>query len=721
MKKIILLSSLFILASMGFAQTPGYYNGTENLTGDQLKDSLHKIIKGHIDFSYSDAKYILNYADEDPDNTSNLIQLYSGRSVSKSAWGTGSDETNREHVWAKSHGNFADVRPMDGDAHNLHPGDASVNVTRSNYDFDEVTNGTYIEEADAYYNSTDQAFEPADRDKGVIARTIFYMDVRYEGTDGELDLEVADETGTYPNAKHGKLSTLLQWNRDFPPTAFEKRRNDRVYLSQRNRNPFIDNPDFADLIWAGAQVSGTTVSNLSMSPEYPETNDLVTITATFTNSELTPTATLYYGTTFDSETYSSAYTGTGTMTASLDLSNFSDYDLIYLKTVTSDGVIKYNSFYVAPNKTITPISSVQGTGDESPLTSQVVTISGIVTANLDNSFYMQSGTGLYSGICVYSTFRGYIGDSVTATGTATEYYTLTELGSVTMVYSYGLKDTLEPVNVAISDLSEAYEGMFIQLDNVVFSAPEETITTDGGTYTLTQGTDELTVYIRYNSRLSGSYFPGGTLSVKGILSEYSGTYQLLIDNDSWINYMAEVEAPVAVNDTVYTAINTTVKILPLANDEYTPTISMEIYKDASNGTTQIPFTNTSSINYTPNTDFTGTDTIQYKITYTSDESLYSIGTIIIYVGSTSIAEQKELSVSLYPNPSEGNITLNLDDNGFYMGTINVFDLSGRNVYSETVSFIGDQKNIDLSNLNKGPYLIQVDLNGNSLVKKLMIE
>ncbi len=36
-------------------------------------------------------------------------------------------------VWAKSHGNFADIRPMDGDAFNLHPADASTNLLKSNY------------------------------------------------------------------------------------------------------------------------------------------------------------------------------------------------------------------------------------------------------------------------------------------------------------------------------------------------------------------------------------------------------------------------------------------------------------------------------------------------------------------------------------------------------------------------------------------------------------
>ena len=38
----------------------------------------------------------------------------------------------------------------------------------------------------------------------------------------------------------GHLCKLLEWNRRYPPTPFEKRRNDRVMELQGNRSPFID-------------------------------------------------------------------------------------------------------------------------------------------------------------------------------------------------------------------------------------------------------------------------------------------------------------------------------------------------------------------------------------------------------------------------------------------------------------------------------------------------
>ena len=52
------------------------------------------------------------------------------------------------------------------------------------------------------------------------------------------------------NPYMGKLSTLLAWHAQDPPNAAEKNRNQIIYSSyQRNRNPFIDHPEWATAIW----------------------------------------------------------------------------------------------------------------------------------------------------------------------------------------------------------------------------------------------------------------------------------------------------------------------------------------------------------------------------------------------------------------------------------------------------------------------------------------
>lgn len=238
----------FILLGHMHAQAPpGYYDGTEGIYGTELKAALHEIINDHDEPSYSDLRdYILPASDEDPLNSSNVILLYTGRSQAKSSFGSGADEWNREHVWAKSHGGFDNDPPCGTDAHMVRPTDVSVNSDRGNKDFDE--GGQQHSEATGCY-FTEYTWEPRDAVKGDVARMILYMDVRYEGTGGELDLSAVDMVNTSPDPEHGRLSTLLLWHEQDPPDAFEINRNNVVFSYQGNRNPFIDHPEFVANIW----------------------------------------------------------------------------------------------------------------------------------------------------------------------------------------------------------------------------------------------------------------------------------------------------------------------------------------------------------------------------------------------------------------------------------------------------------------------------------------
>ena len=257
MKKLIYTFSLFLMLGLyAQAQIPnGYYDGTAGLYGEELKSVLHDIIDDHDEPSYSDLRdYILPASDEDPQNPDNVILLYTGRSQAKNTFGGGVNEWNREHVWAKSHGDFGNDPPCGTDAHMIRPTDVSVNADRGNKDFDE--GGQQHSEAPGCYY-TEYTWEPRDEVKGDVARMILYMDVRYEGDNGELDLTAVDWVNTSPAPEHGRLSTLLEWHEQDPPDDFEINRNNVVYSYQENRNPFIDHPEFVDNIWG----STASISN----------------------------------------------------------------------------------------------------------------------------------------------------------------------------------------------------------------------------------------------------------------------------------------------------------------------------------------------------------------------------------------------------------------------------------------------------------------------------
>ncbi|WP_434930614.1 endonuclease [Shewanella sp. HL-SH5] len=231
-----------------------YYANASGKTGSALKASLNLIIRDHTRFTYDQVWDGLNYADEDPSNTNNVILLYTNRSepkTNRAGMSNSLDAWNREHVWAKSHGFPSSGQHAYTDLHHLRPADVTVNSSRGNKDF--ALGGSPLTEAPD--NKTDaDSFEPANMVKGDVARMVFYMDVRYEGGDnsGTPNLTVAKGVTGTGEALLGDLCTLLSWHIQDPVSDWERRRNNRVYEWQLNRNPFIDNPMWAEDLYSSS-------------------------------------------------------------------------------------------------------------------------------------------------------------------------------------------------------------------------------------------------------------------------------------------------------------------------------------------------------------------------------------------------------------------------------------------------------------------------------------
>ncbi|MDD3477301.1 MAG: endonuclease [Candidatus Izemoplasmatales bacterium] len=210
--------------------TMTYYLSAQGMTGTVLFDELHDIINtGFAGVDYGTARTALAVTDRDPANTSKLILVYLGTSVS-GTWDDGIT-WNREHVFPQSLlGEAAENSTvnMASDLQNLKPSDPVVNSSRGNKIFNDYTDA--------------DCFEPRDEVKGDIARILLYMMTMYSV------LEVIDDT-TPGVHQMGYLSVLLAWNDLDPVDDFERHRNDVIQSYQHNRNPYIDYPEFVDLIW----------------------------------------------------------------------------------------------------------------------------------------------------------------------------------------------------------------------------------------------------------------------------------------------------------------------------------------------------------------------------------------------------------------------------------------------------------------------------------------
>ena len=235
----------------------GYYQGINvNATGETLMNALHKKIKSFTSVSYDSLKEHFKKTDNKDgyfwDMYSNKKYpidetIAKGNSYEGAGW-------NREHSVPKSW--FGDKSPMYSDIYHLYPTDCYVNNQRSNYPFGEVSTASYTSTNNCKLGSNagsgpSKVFEPADEYKGDFARTYFYFATCYMDKTINLKEGSAVFTGenSYPKLTQYSIDLFLKWDKNDPVSQKEIDRNNACYDIQKNRNPFIDYPNFAQQIW----------------------------------------------------------------------------------------------------------------------------------------------------------------------------------------------------------------------------------------------------------------------------------------------------------------------------------------------------------------------------------------------------------------------------------------------------------------------------------------
>ncbi len=278
----------------------GYYDSITTQTGLELKNALNAIIATHTEYPYTststDVWDILREADEDPENSDNIIAFYTGLSIPKDCQDTTNPpsfcemeaygetkivEWNREHIWSKSRGDFSDESELGAhtDTHHLVAAERVMNSTKNNRFFEDCHDGDDTDIVDRGYGNytcNTWEFEPRDEVKGDVARMIFYMSVAYD--DAELDLEVINDPEEDKDLKlpfYGDIDDLLRWNEEDPVSEKEILRNQVIYTYQGNRNPFIDHPEYIEMIW-GTPDNFTTYEDIVLDNNY-DNSDLLAV------------------------------------------------------------------------------------------------------------------------------------------------------------------------------------------------------------------------------------------------------------------------------------------------------------------------------------------------------------------------------------------------------------------------------------------------------------
>ena len=264
MKYLIKFIFIFFCFSVSKGQIPSYYQNINlNLTGDQLKNELSTLISTThqtlLEYTSSfsiDTWDVIKVSDEFSSDTSKVLLIYGyndndalvendrtrAKSLSchtNSCFGL----WNREHVFPRSLASPNLVTNFPGagtDVHNLRACDYSTNASRSNKKYDAGNGNSSSNNQGNWY--------PGDEWKGDIARIIMYMYLRYpnqcEPTNVGIGTQLFSPNGDMPDI-------FLNWNFSDPVSEFEETRNNSIANVQGNRNPFIDNPYLATLIWNG--------------------------------------------------------------------------------------------------------------------------------------------------------------------------------------------------------------------------------------------------------------------------------------------------------------------------------------------------------------------------------------------------------------------------------------------------------------------------------------
>ena len=260
--KILLSFSICLLSFYSiFAQIPQYYGSINlDLRGRELMEELSWLITTtHTkELTFTPGVWTaLKAADLDPDDTTRVLLIYGyddvdnqvindrTREVDKNC--TQSDCSglwNREHVVARSQTVPAmGTTGAGADVHNLRAIDSDMNNRRSNRKF---ASGQGIPS----YVVAGGNFFPGDEWRGDVARILMYMYLRYK----ERALPEFAASGSSSFDPEGKMiDILLIWNKEDPVSLYEINRNNIFQEMQGNRNPFIDNPYLASLIWGGPE------------------------------------------------------------------------------------------------------------------------------------------------------------------------------------------------------------------------------------------------------------------------------------------------------------------------------------------------------------------------------------------------------------------------------------------------------------------------------------
>jgi endonuclease I len=335
-----------ISTAITFAQIPAnYYDSADGLSGFTLKTELRNIIanghtartydqlydgagisgsQGYVDThsdvstssgnQYESDGTILDMYSENPTGTDPYNFTHGNNQCgNQSAEG---DCYNREHIIPQS--SFGSALPMQTDIHHVIPTDGRVNNFRGSLPFGEANNDDWESLNGSLRGSSDMVgysgsvFEPIDEFKGDIARALLYFATRYENTVNSytsFDMFNGTQDQVFQT---WAIDVLLDWHNNVDPVDQRERdRNNAAYTFQGNANPFVDHPEYVNLIWNPSSDAESPTDPTNLVASNPTDNSIdLTWTASTDNIGVTGYD-VYVNNTFSVSVVSTSYIVSG--------------------------------------------------------------------------------------------------------------------------------------------------------------------------------------------------------------------------------------------------------------------------------------------------------------------------------------------------------------------------------------------------------------------------
>ena len=563
---------------------------------------------------------------------------------------------------------------MVADAHSITPTDGKVNGLRSAFPHGIVAsaskttlNGSKLGSSGVSgYSGT--VFEPIDEFKGDIARMYFYFATRYENTVAGYSYDMFNGTSNQVFTP-AFLSMLLTWHAQDPVNAREIARNNAIYSRQNNRNPYIDHPEYVQLIWnptadtvaptaaTNLAVTGTTSSTVSLSWTAGTDNIAVTSYEIYMNGVLK--------TSVSSSNLTATITGLSASTA------YSFYvvakDAAINSSPASNTVNGTTGVVIPDNENPTAPTNLAVTGSSSSTVSLswIASTDNVGVTSYDvyvNSVFKSSVSGttaIVNGLTPVTTYSFYVVAKDAAANSSLQSNSVN--GTTTVISTSCASESFENIPAAASSY-----GIQTWIGNSGLNWTATDARTD-------QTLNTKAICIRNGSLTASTSADGiGSLTVttqQKFTSGNSGTFSLRVNGN--IVGTIPFGAPGAL------ATTTTISNINIAGD-----VTISITDNSNLTTSRVAFDDLSWTCYSG-------------------------------LGLETLSKD---DFKIYPNPSNGDFNIVFDDaNGTH--SIEIFSLLGQKVFEKNNT---QDSSISINNLQKGTYLIKVTKDSKSRTEKIII-